>query len=43
MTFGYAFDASGFARDWLHFEPDAQQSLVLDPTIRRGILNCSRQ
>ena len=32
-----------FARTQLHFHPDPIQAQVLDPNIRRGILNCCRQ
>jgi Terminase large subunit, T4likevirus-type, N-terminal len=32
-----------FARERLNFEPDPQQVRVLDPTIHRGLLNCTRQ
>ena len=32
-----------FAREKLGFHPDAHQEKVLDETIRRGILNCTRQ
>jgi hypothetical protein len=39
----YALDAVRFARERLEFEPDAQQAAVLNPGIRRGMLNCSRQ
>ena len=39
----YALDPVLFAREALGFEPDAKQQLVLDPTIHRGLLNCSRQ
>jgi hypothetical protein len=36
-------DAATFARTRLHFTPDAQQTLVLNSTAKRGILNCCRQ
>jgi hypothetical protein len=36
-------DAVVFARELLHWEPDAKQALVLSSTARRVILNCSRQ
>ena len=36
-------DAIAFARDRLAFHPDPDQSRALDPTIRRGLLNCCRQ
>ena len=39
----YALDPVRFAREALGFEPDAKQALVLNPTIHRGLLNCSRQ
>src|SRR4051794_41042955 len=32
-----------FARELLGFEPDEKQAIVLDPSIRRGLLNCTRQ
>jgi len=32
-----------FARTMLNFHPDPIQARVLDPNIRRGILNCCRQ
>jgi hypothetical protein len=32
-----------FARDRLAFHPDPDQARVLDPSVRRGILNCCRQ
>jgi hypothetical protein len=37
------FDAVDFARERLGFEPDERQSEVLDSSIRRGLLNCTRQ
>ena len=39
----YALDPVRFAREALGFEPDEKQTLVLNPTIHRGLLNCSRQ
>jgi hypothetical protein len=36
-------DAVAFARQHLRFHPDSVQAQVLDPNIRRGILNCCRQ
>jgi hypothetical protein len=36
-------DCITFARTRLGFEPDVTQARVLDHTIRRGILNCTRQ
>lgn len=36
-------DPVRFAREMLHFEPDAVQQIVLDRTILRGMLNCTRQ
>ena len=36
-------DPVRFAREQLDFDPVAAQAVVLDPSIRRGILNCSRQ
>ncbi|MBL8296264.1 MAG: terminase family protein [Bryobacterales bacterium] len=36
-------DTVAFARTQLHFRPDPIQAQVLDPNIRRGILNCCRQ
>jgi len=41
--FSYAIDASLFAREVLHFEPDATQTRVLRDNPRRFILNCNRQ
>ncbi len=38
-----AFEYLTFARDRLGFHPDPVQARVLDPTVRRGILNCCRQ
>src|SRR5437868_7837973 len=32
-----------FVRERLGFEPDEKQQIVLDPGVRRGLLNCSRQ
>ena len=32
-----------FARERLGFEPDAQQTAVLESLAKRGILNCTRQ
>lgn len=43
MSFGEIADPVRFARQWLGFEPDEKQAIVLDPTIRRGLLNCTRQ
>src|SRR5687767_8060242 len=37
------FDPVEFAEHRLGITPDATQRLVLDPTPRRGILNCCRQ
>jgi Terminase large subunit, T4likevirus-type, N-terminal len=39
----HALDIASFARDRLGFHPDRLQSLALDPSLRRGLLNCSRQ
>ncbi len=39
----HCVDAIAFARERLGFHPDAEQSVVLDPSIRRGLLNCCRQ
>jgi hypothetical protein len=39
----HSLDAVAFARERLGFHPDEQQSIVLDPAIRRGLLNCCRQ
>jgi hypothetical protein len=39
----HAIDPVAFARQRLGFIPDAVQSGVLDLTVTRGILNCSRQ
>ena len=36
-------DTVAFARTMLGFHPDPIQAQVLDPNIRRGILNCCRQ
>jgi len=36
-------DTVTFACTQLHFHPDPIQAQVLDPNIRRGILNCCRQ
>lgn len=36
-------DCAAFARTRLGFEPDATQARVLDHSIRRGMLNCTRQ
>ena len=36
-------DIAAFARTMLSFHPDPIQARVLDPNIRRGILNCCRQ
>lgn len=38
-----AIDPVAFARRRLGFHPDPVQSVVLDPTHRRGMLNCCRQ
>ena len=38
-----SFDFLGFARQRLGFDADPEQARVLDPTLRRGILNCCRQ
>jgi phage terminase large subunit-like protein len=43
MRLGYQLDPVAFAADPLGFTPDEQQARVLDVSIRRGILNCSRQ
>ncbi len=43
MNFNHRVDAVSFARDSLAFQPDAGQARVLDLTVRRGLLNCSRQ
>jgi hypothetical protein len=39
----HAFDPASFAEEVLGFRPDPVQARVLDPGIRRGILNCMRQ
>jgi hypothetical protein len=39
----HALDPQSFAEDVLGFRPDPVQARVLDPGIRRGILNCMRQ
>jgi hypothetical protein len=39
----YAFDPARFAKDRLDFQPDPRQAEVLKLSIRRGLLNCSRQ
>ena len=39
----YALNPALFARQRLRITPDRTQSLVLDPSITRGILNCCRQ
>ena len=39
----HAFDVATFARDRLAFSPDPIQTRALDPSIRRGLLNCCRQ
>jgi hypothetical protein len=39
----YGIDPVLFARQKLGFHPDEKQARVLDPSIRYGILNCSRQ
>jgi hypothetical protein len=39
----HALDPAAFAADVLGFRPDPVQARVLDPGIRRGILNCMRQ
>ncbi len=39
----HEMDAAAFARDRLGFDPDLRQSLLLQGSIRRGLLNCSRQ
>ena len=36
-------DTVAFARTMLNFHPDPIQARVLDPNIRRGILECCRQ
>jgi hypothetical protein len=41
--FRYALNPVLFARQRLRFTPDRTQSLVLDLSITRGILNCCRQ
>lgn len=39
----HAMHPAAFAVDALDFRPDRMQQIVLDPAIRRGILNCRRQ
>jgi len=39
----HALDAVTFARSHMNFFPDAKQCGVLDVSVKRGILNCSRQ
>ena len=39
----HTFDAAAFARESLAFQPDEGQLRVLDPLVRRGLLNCCRQ
>jgi hypothetical protein len=39
----HAFDPVLFARECLGFNPEPLQARVLDPAVRRGILNCRRQ
>ncbi len=43
MSLNHTMDPVLFAQDRLAFHPDANQARVLDPSIRRGLLNCSRQ
>ena len=43
LRYKYSINPPVFAKECLGFTPDPVQSLVLDPTVRRGILNCSRQ
>ncbi|MEZ5355292.1 MAG: terminase family protein [Bryobacteraceae bacterium] len=43
MKFLHRADPVAFAQQVLHFQPDPHQAKVLDPSIRRGLLNCSRQ
>lgn len=39
----YMVDIAAFARERLGFHPDPDQARILNPNIRRGILNCCRQ
>jgi hypothetical protein len=39
----YRMDALRFVRDRLKFKPDAKQAEVMSGTVRRGLLNCTRQ
>ena len=39
----HPFDVAAFARERLAFRPDPGQARALDPSIRRGLLNCCRQ
>src|SRR3954453_18673524 len=43
MTVWRMADPVVFAREQLGFEPDEKQAMVLNPSIRRGLLNCTRQ
>lgn len=43
LDWAEAMDAAYFARTRLGFVPDAEQQRVLDGTVHRGILNCTRQ
>src|SRR3954451_21109912 len=43
MTACNMADPVVFARELLGFEPDEKQAIVLNPSIRRGLLNCTRQ
>ena len=43
MDFHNSLGAPEFCRLRLGFHPDRHQCLVLDPSIQRGILNCTRQ
>ena len=40
---GIGLDPLTFAREILHFQPFEKQAQILDPSIRRAILLCSRQ
>ncbi|MEZ5404001.1 MAG: terminase family protein [Bryobacteraceae bacterium] len=42
FPFAHALDPAQFARERLQFRPDPVQARVLDPSIRRGLLNCTR-
>jgi hypothetical protein len=39
----HALDPVAFARERLGFTPDPVQARVLQPHVRRGLLNCARE